>query len=306
MGEEYKNQHIVPQAYLNRFATKKGDNYIIGTRLNSNGKRKINFFTNSVKNVAYLENYYDTLQQKDKKHWEHYLDKNFDTLCGKPLNNIISTITLSSENACVLSSENKSILSRIIMSQAFRVPSYLDEQIETSKDLLASYKEEILNSFPNLDEKKKNLIKQITFDFDTRKNIILEGVFSEERFLRFCNVLEQKVWVAFYNNIRPTMPFVTSDNPVVFSDFKGNNSKINKIGLVNDKTVILYPISPSILIGIYSPNIYFGRLQQFDGRRLNIDDMKFIIKVNTEIVSQSYIHSFLPEPLFTEIQQYEK
>lgn len=307
MKEKYKNQHIVPQAYLNRFATKKNDKYIIGTRLTPTDKNnKIKLFTNSVESVAYLENYYDTLQQKDKKYWEHYLDENFDTLCGKPLSNIISIITLSSENSCVLSPESKSILSRIILSQVFRVPAYLNEQIKKSYGLVTSYKKEILSNLPNLDEKKKNLIKQISFDSDMRKNIILEGIFDKERFLKFCNILERKAWVVLYNDIRFKMPFVTSDNPVLFLDINGNKTQINKFGLLSQQMVALYPISPSILIGIYPPDIFWGALQEYDGKRFNIDDQRFIIDINTKIISQSLRHSFLPEPLFSEIKEYER
>lgn len=303
MGEQYKNQHIVSQAYLNRFAVKKGEKYIIGTRLNSDNKNGVKFFSSSVKDVGYIKNYYDTKQKEDKKFWEHYFDENFDTLCGTPLGNIIANITLSSPNTQVISTASKTILSRIIMSQAIRVPAYLDEQVEKSNALLSSYKADIIKQNADLPPDKIELIKQISFDADNRKNMILEGVFGKERFLRFCQVLEQKAWIAFYNNIRQQMPFVTSDNPVLFSDIKGTATQITKLGLMSDRMVILFPITPSILIGIYSPNIYFGKFKDYDGKRLNIDDEKFIMKVNTEIITQSYIHSFLPEPLFTMVNE---
>ena len=303
MGEQYKNQHIVSQAYLNRFAVKKGDKYIIGTRLNSDNKHGIKLFSSSVRDVGYIKNYYDTKQRENQKFWEHKLDENFDTLCGTPLENIIANITLSSPNAQAISTASKTILSRIIMSQAIRVPAYLDDQIEKSDSLLRSYKTDIIKQNSNLPQDKIELIKQISFDADTRKNMILEGMFGKERFLRFCKVLEEKVWIAFYNDIRHQMPFVTSDNPVLFSDIKGAPTQITKLGLISDRMVILFPITPSILIGLYSPNIYFGRFKDYDGKRLNINDEKFIMKVNTEIISQSFIHSFLPEPLFTMVNE---
>lgn len=193
MGEQYKNQHIVSQAYLNRFAVKKGEKYIIGTRLNSDNKNGVKLFSSSVKDVGYIKNYYDTKQKEDKKFWEHYLDENFDTLCGTPLGNIIANITLSSPNTQVISSASKTVLSRIIMSQAIRVPAYLDDQIEKSDALLRTYKADIIKQNADLPHDKIELIKQISFDADTKKNMILEGMFGKERFLRFCKVLEQKV-----------------------------------------------------------------------------------------------------------------
>lgn len=126
----------------------------------------------------------------------------------------------------------------------------------------------------------------------------MEGLFGEEYFSRFCSALEQKTWIVFYNKIRSKTPFITSDNPVLFLDSKGKVTKINKIGIAYDNAVIFYPISPTILIGIYSPASYFGVMQRYDCRKLIIDDEKFILKVNTKLMLQSYIHTFFPRATF--------
>lgn len=164
MGKAFTKQHIVPQAYLKRFAVKRGKKYIIGTRMASKKKDGIKFFTRSVSDVAYLENYYDTYQQQDGKHWEHFLDKKFDILCGQPLDNIIAKITLSRNNADVLSKADKEILSKIILSQAFRVPAFLDEQLEKSEHFIKEYRNQIIEAFPNIlpDYKKKFKIFLLT------------------------------------------------------------------------------------------------------------------------------------------------
>lgn len=302
MAEEYKNQHIVPQSYLNRFAVKIGKKHIIGTRLTPSSKRNISFFTRSVADVGYIEYYYDTCAQQDKKYWEHYLDNEFDSLCGTPLDNIVAKITLAPPQMRVLADEDKAILSRIILSQSIRVPAYLDEQVEDAQITLDSYKADMISAIPDDRNDIKEGIKQISFSYDERKNMILEGMFNEKRFARFCRVLQNKVWIVFVNGLRLQMPFITSDNPVLFSDIKGKSTKMPRIGIANDKTVILYPVTPSILIGLYSKEAFWGEIQKFDGCKLIIDDMKFITKVNVEIMAQSYIHSFLPEPLFTMVK----
>ena len=298
MGENFKNQHIVCQAYLNRFATKTGKRYIIGTRLQSQ-KQGVKLFTNSVANVAYIENYYDTHAQHDKKFWEHYLDKQFDVLCGQPLDNVIAKITLCPADKKVLTKEDKALLSRIIISQMLRVPAFLDDNIAKTEDMLKEYKQEFLSCIPPDYEKHRNVVENISFDFDERKNMVLNGVFDENRFQRFCTVLSHKSWCVFYNGIRDVMPFITCDNPVVITDMKGREETMTSIGLANTKAVILYPLTPSILIGIYSSDLFFGEMEKFDGQRIIIDDMKFIINVNMMLMRQSHIHSFLPEPLFT-------
>ena len=298
MAESYKNQHIVCQAYLNRFATKTGKHYIIGTRLQS-PKQGVKLFTNSVSNVAYIENYYDTCVKNDKKFWEHYLDKEFDALCGQPLGNIVAKITLCPTDRRVLTEDDKALLSRIIISQILRVPAFLDEHVVKSEGMLEGFKQEILNNLPPVFENQRHLIEQISFDSDERKDMVLSSVFDQKRFFKFCNILQRKVWFVFYNEIRGVMPFITSDNPVVITDIKGREETMTSIGLANNKTVILYPLTPSILIGIYSSELFLGSIEKFDGYRMPIDEMKFITNVNLMLMRQSYIHSFLPEPLFT-------
>lgn len=303
MGRAYKNQHIVPQAYLNRFGVKKKDHYQIGTRLNPSGTRKPKLFLRAVEDVGYIVEYYDVCQREDPKYWEHYLDENFDTLCGTPLENIIAKITLSPPDTKVLSDTDRALLSRIIVSQAFRVPAFLDDSLAKSENILEEKKQEILQTLPPIFESQRDLIEKISFDEDERKDIILGGIFDKDRFNYFCEVLQEKDWFIFYNSIRNVMPFVTSDNPVVVSDTKVGAGKVTSIGLGNDRAVILYPLTPSILIGIYSKGFLLGRSHKFENIRIPIDDMKFITKVNYLIMRQSHIHSFIPEPLFSEVRK---
>jgi len=101
MGKEYVNQHIVPKRYLDRFASQIGDKRIIGTRLYTRGKVK--FFLESTDNVGFIKNYYDVSDKEDPKYWEHFFASEIDSLCGKELSNIISTITMSHKEGMVAS-----------------------------------------------------------------------------------------------------------------------------------------------------------------------------------------------------------
>ena len=298
MKEQFKKQHIVPQAYLKRFASEINGKYIIGTRL-SNKDNKVKLFSSPVKDVAYINNYYDTTAKGDNKFWEHYLNENFDTLYGQKLDDIISTITLSASNACVINENSRLILSQIIMSQSIRVPAYLDEQIENAAKLIDYYKTNIIKTNPDLSTSKLDIIKNVSIDTDKRKNIVLSVLSNKERFNYYCNILAQKVWVAYYNAKRDIIPFITSDNPVLYANINGEASKLLNLGISNDKMVIYFPISPSILIGIYSPDAYFGAIKKHDGKRIFLDEEKFIIDINKTLISQSKTHSFLPEPLFS-------
>lgn len=299
MAEEFKKQHIVPQSYLSRFAVhKKADTAIMGVRLQCETVPKPKFFLSSAADVAYRNNYYDTYAQQDEKFWEHYMDRNFDRLCGRPLENIISSIMLSLHCEKVLTETHKDVLARIILSQSIRVPTVFEGQLNRSNEIISSYKDSLITKYPNLDSSKIEAIKNIEFSADDRKNIVLEAMFDKSRFSRFCEILKQKTWVVYYNTIADEIPYVTSDNPVMYAEFGSRKDALIKIGLLSERLVVLFPITPRLLIGIYSPELYFGMLSRYDSKVICIDDAKFVIKLNVSIINQSYVHSFLPNPLY--------
>ena len=299
MSEEFKKQHIVPQSYLSRFAVhKKADAAIMGVRLQCDTVPKPKFFLSSASDVAYRNNYYDTYVQQDEKFWEHYMDRNFDRLCGKPLGNVISSILLSLHNERVLTAQHKDVLARIILSQSIRVPTVFEGQLKRSDEILSSYKESLITKYPNLDSRKIEAIKNIEFSTDDRKNIVLEAMFDQVRFDKFCDILKQKTWVVYYNSIANEIPYATSDNPVMYAEFGSQKDGLIKIGLQSERLVVLFPVTPRLLIGIYSPELYFGMLSRYDSKVVCIDDAKLVMKFNVSIINQSYVHSFLPNPLF--------
>ena len=303
MTEEFKKQHIVPRSYLSRFAVhKKADTAIMGVRLQCETVPKPKFFLSSVADVAYRNNYYDTYAQQDTKFWEHYIDHNFDRLCGKPLENIISSIMLSLHNERVLTAQHKDVLARIILSQSIRVPTVFEGQLKRSDKILSSYKESLIAKYPNLGSEKIEAIQNIEFSTDDRKNIVLEAMFDQVRFDKFCNILKQKTWVVYYNTIADEIPYVTSDNPVMYAEFGSRKDCLIKIGLLSERLVVLFPITPRLLIGIYSPELYFGMLTRYDSKVVCIDDAKFIIKLNVSMINQSYVHSFIPNPLYDSLK----
>ena len=110
---EYTDQHITPQAYLNRFAWKGDKEYVIGVW--QKGKKGVEpkLYENAVKNVGYIKNFYDVGSRKDKKYWEKYYGRVFDPLYGKPLGNLIAKITLSRKESFYLIESEKRLLARI-------------------------------------------------------------------------------------------------------------------------------------------------------------------------------------------------
>lgn len=298
MGEQFKNQHIVPKRYLDRFASKIDDKYIIGTRYYA--KEQTRLFIESTDNIGYIKNYYDVTDKDDPKHWEHFFAREIDTLCGRDMQNIIATITLSGNNAIVLSEQNKRVLSQIITAQMMRVPSSVEYVKEIFPRIEKAVKNNVIEAIPkSLMAQYKPVIQNLCFDEQWQKEQFLNYSFSPEYFDRYCDLVLNRIWVVYENAQCNTMPFITSDNPVLIEGLGKKEIGLFHNGLTNPATCIFYPISPTIAIASYSKRgIMRGATDELDGKKLFLDDIKFIMDKNIKIMEQAYHHSFIPQPLY--------
>ena len=302
MAKDYTNQHIVPKRYLDRFGRKDGKRTIIGTRIVNKGNVK--FFEDSTANVGYIKNYYDVTDKTDSKYWEHYFANEIDTLCGQPMDNIITQVTLSQKNATVLSDQDKVVLSKIIVAQLMRVP----ENIDYVKNVLyprvsAQVKEDLISAMPpDFVEKYMEQIMSTEFSEQEQKELMFNHSFEPANFDRYCDVLQAGVWVVYVNMHRDTMPFLTSDNPVLVEGIGSKDTGMFPNGIGNATTCIFYPLSPGIAVAIYSRKGIIGLVaDEYDGRKILLDEVKYIISRNVKIMAQAYRHSFIPQPLYDEL-----
>ncbi len=307
MAKDYINQHIAPKRYLDRFGTKDGKRTIIGTRIISNGK--VRFFTESTENVGYIKNYYDVTDKADPKHWEHYFAKQIDTICGRPMDNIIAKVTLSQPDAIVLSDTDKEALAKVIIAQLMRVP----ESIDYVKTVLyprvsAQVKEDIISTFPpDFVEKHREQIMNTDFSEQDQKELVLNHSFEPANFDRYCKVLQNGVWVVYVNMLRDVMPFLTSDNPVLVEGVGSKETGMFRNGLANPATCIFYPLSPGIAVAIYSRQGILGMVaDEYDGRRILLNEIKYIGSRNSKIMAQAHQHTFIPQPLYDEVRKGSK
>ena len=138
------NQHIVPQAYLRRFATlTENKNYQIGVGIRKKDGRNFFATTQSVKNVGFVKNVYEFDCRKDTpNYWENYFAEVIEPFCGTELSNIISNIESSQNAAVVLSHEDKCNLSVFICHQIFRSPQALEKSIQIGQKSIERGKKE--------------------------------------------------------------------------------------------------------------------------------------------------------------------
>ena len=293
MSEDFKNQHIVPVSYLNHFGTKqKSGKYLIGARTVKD-KKLSKPFRQSTENVGYICNYYDVPERDDPKHWEHFLDENFDRLCGRKLEQIIAHTTLSPNKTIVLDDNRKDLLSKIIVSQMFRVPDFFKHGFQKADEVMRKSKAELIEVFNDIAPDKVPYVERVEFTDTQQKDIILSGIFDNERFNQYCEILKSKSWVVYYNCNYKDTPFITCDNPVLVTDKAGSKLGLFANGLLQEETVVLFPISPAILIAIYSQSSLGGWMLVFDGMKFNmINERKFVTSTNEKLINQAFRYVF--------------
>ena len=237
-------------------------------------------------------------------YWEHYFAREIDTLCGQDTENIIAKVTLSRPDTIVLSAHDKQVLSKLIIAQLMRIP----ESIDYVKTVLypkvsAQVKEDLVSTLPPaFVEKHREQIMNTEFPEQYQKELVLNHSFEPANFDRYCKVLQDGVWVVYANMHRDTMPFLTSDNPVLVEGIGKTETGLFRNGLANPATCIFYPLSPGIAVAIYSRQGIVGVVSdEYDGRKIMLGELKYIMNKNVKIMAQAYHHSFIPQPLYDEI-----
>lgn len=293
MSEDFKNQHIVPVSYLNHFGTlQKSDNYLIRTRIVKDNKLS-KPFKQSTNNVGYICNFYDVPERDDPKYWEHFLDKNFDRLCGKKLEEIIIHASLAPNKTVILDDERKDLLSRIIISQMLRVPKFFEFGFKKAEEITKKTKEELIEVFKEISPDKVPVVEKVEISDTQQKDILLSEMFDAERFTGYCEILKRKTWIVYYNLNAKDTPFITCDNPVLVTNRNGSKIGLFVNGLIQKETSIFFPVSPSVLIAIYSPTAILGGISLFDGQKINlINEQKFIKWINDLLSCQAFKYVF--------------
>ena len=302
MSKDFTRQHIVPKCYLDRFATcvdKKNGKYVIGTRTIIDGVPKL--FEQSTSQVGYIKNFYDVDDKDDPKYWEHFFADRVDSLCDRKLGSIISSVHLAGD-AFVLSSEAIRTLSTIMIAQSLRVPSSLDYFNQTIYPRVSS---SVKNRFysvmpPQVVKRYRRLIEEIEMSDQEKKENYLNSSFNEEQFDRYVQILCQRTWIILLNDIYETVPFVTSDNPVLIERFDDPDSLgIFKNGISDPQTCLFFPLSPSIAVANYSDRGIFAlSATKINGRIFRLNEQKYIIQRNIRMIEQAYKHAFIPHPFY--------
>lgn len=302
MAKHNTRQHIVPQSYLKRFASQSSKSrYSIGVKY-----LKSVATINSVDKVAFKNNAYDVSIRDDKKYWEKFFANKIEPLYGACLTNIISKITLASNQAeKILDEFDKMNLAKMIFFQLIRLPSFLDRRLVYGSEVTQEILHEINNIFEELSEAEKNQVKVIKENQnDYIKDIILGLISDFDWIEKYLPLLTQKIWIIYTNHT--STPFITSDNPVAMYNFELKSLTSNKNGLGRKDNVIFYPISSRILLQLIPNNLFWLKGLDVSKIKLKNKDIEFINIVNSLQIKRADQQFYFSPEYLKEIKKLER
>ena len=272
-------QHVVPKSYLKRFGKKNLNNKGYNIAVKQFKLNKI--FIDSVDNVAFRKNFYDVSDKVNPKYWENYFSREIEPLYGLEMAGIIASLTLSNKKNDILTASQILSLSKMISFQILRVPGFLELRFKHGEIMF----DETINETSQRFELHPETIKSILDDFVNNKNDFIRDmtiplIAEKGRLDKLSEVLADKIWLIYFNN--SSVPFITSDSPVVMYNFISNSVSYADNGVGRDDTFIYYPLSSKILIKIVPRNFWGGNMKSLNNtlRFLSNHDIPFVNSVN--------------------------
>ena len=272
-------QHVVPRSYLKRFGKKNLNNKGYNIAVKQLKSNKI--FIDSVDNVAFRKNFYDVSDKKDSKHWEKFFSSEIEPLYGPEMTNIIASLTLSNKKNDILTVSQLVLLSKMISFQILRVPGFLERRFKNGEIMF----DETINETSQWFQLPPEIIKSKLEDFVKNKdnfirNMTIPLIVDKDRLDKLSDVLAEKIWLIYFNN--SSVPFITSDSPVVMHNIIRNSVSYADNGIGRDDTFVYYPISSKILIRIIPRNFRGRNMNSLNNTLgfLSNADISFINSVN--------------------------
>ena len=117
----------------------------------------------------------------------------------------------------------------------------------------------------------------------------MEITLNEKRIKMYTQILIQRSFVVY--KIAGDKDFVTSDNPVMLIDSSTLDATPFRNGVAQRSTVVLYPLSPKVVIAAYHPEYFMGGLVDYDGKYVLLNsniNFRFIENHNKKQFEQCF------------------
>lgn len=291
MGRDFTNkenktepirQHLVPKLYLKNFA-------IDGKSVYVKQRESGTIFKANIEKIAVEKNFYTVNSLKDKYEWEKryatIIEPQFQKIIKKVIFN--GTTPLMKDRVNIISVEEKKMLSLLIVFQMMRskkVREYEEKLYQKLGPKIITDTRRKLEIFNRQDILEK--LDNYNFDDNLLKSILFELHFDIDSIEKYATILFDKKWLFYCIDLRSKTNFVSSDTPIIVIDSKKINHGLFHCGISSHNAVIGFPISPNVLLGMYSNELV---KKEYDLKKITIcekKDINFIKEFNTQQLKQ--------------------
>ena len=268
-------QHIVPQVYLKQFAEKNAKNYMFYAY----DKDQKQYWHVNVKKVAARNDFYKLSGIDNEIAWEETLSK-----IEQQLRQLLVSIRMKCES-CLINNE------AVVLDNYDKCRLLFQMIVQIYRGIAASsYEKAVRNEIRlRLRDEINNLAKEY---FENEDSIDVDKVLDNDNIWRLAYAkqmievnnhkslllkLFNRKWIVFrsFNS-----SFITSDEPIIFYNSIIDEVGEFKAGLGND-TIVFYPLSYRILIGLYPQDYLFGITEKYNNKIIILpENDSFVDKVN--------------------------
>lgn len=250
-----KNEHFVPQVYLNNFAGK-------GAQLYAYDKTITKSFKTHVKNVACKKAFYDFPSDESQP-----VENALKEIEGD-FTNVLKALLDIAHSKQPIPKEFKAVFAPYIVMQILRTPDFRLGYRETMEKAMQKLlpvmmkSENISINFSDLD---------IRLNPDVEPALHAEFMFNQKTIQEYSAAICNHVWKIGYSVQKH--PLYTSDNPVVIIPHKKADWQSSYTGLASEGVEIAYPLDPYHILLMSHISHYKNSLQIaniFDGRPVSL------------------------------------
>lgn len=225
----------------------------------------------NIEDTTAERHFYTVKDHEDEYVWENYYAKKVEPLMNCVITKILSACSsaLLQNHSTIITPAIKEKLAYIMIYQLLRGKQSRDFTRQKYNESLPGVVEKAREIFGPLDTEHENVLEVYRNDENKYKLVAMEATIKSDKNKRIVSVLIQRSFIVY--KIIGDKEFVASDNPVIFVNASTLDATPFRHGLAQQSTVVLYPLSPKVLIAAYHPEFFMGGTVDYDGKYVLLD-----------------------------------
>lgn len=283
-GNNPIRQHHVPRVYLKYFCAPDKSISVLDTKT---GK----IFTTGIEAAGVENNFYTLTGAEDPFCWEKSYAQSIEPLISKVLPQIIAPANIMAhDEQYVITEEEKAELATIMIVQLLRGKQSREYERELFHKLIPEVIEETQKRFEELSSSQLKMLQSLEQNETLFRALAMEVSLDPKRIICYSQELCKRTFIVFRCAMKG-VEFVTSDNPVMFINSETADATPYTNGIIYPKTLLYFPLSPYLILAAYHPNSFFGKLQSYDRKLIDLRgdrNRSFIKTINRKQMEQCY------------------